>query len=592
LARGKARTTSDFLSRYVQAERYLLRPVPAQGRPGILEATSPNGDAVLIRIWPRRTAEDEDLQDIWRHELRQLHRLSGYPGSQQLIARVVDAGSDKNGFYIVLDAGQRRPLEVILERGRAATEWLRSLALPTNRFRLWHNLKRVARGLEILHNEGLVHRNLDGWAVLTSAGNDPDFQLTGFEWSLRLMATSDTPKHARGPSIPSVSFAADWAGFARLAARVFNITPARLDDERIPDYEVHESASAMEVRLLRDLLLPNELPRLDGELVSNRIDQVLGALDVSRTSSDDGRYHLILRLGRDSELSTAVRERSSFAIEIEDIDIQLDWIAGDLGDVVTLFSVGEDANAMLFARGRELVYRLKQYRGNNADPTWDFAFCESADNAASWTRATSAQYELPLSTISLLPHFQARETYTRMRGRLASWEKHLRHLDEARPTKPSRGAILHRAFTLLHGLELALAAATAFSVTVHRQGTSSEVVELTFRPNIEREELSKALGLNPPLQRLKEGLDLEELGEGEGWTLTEIAHLGQSHVGDVELTYEGMHHRNDELRFRFRASAQNPVTISEGFLVPIRVAWRLRAVSPAHARYTAASRPH
>jgi hypothetical protein len=79
---------------------------------------------------------------------------------------------------------------------------------------------------------------------------------TGFEWSLRLTSTSDAPHRSRAPQVPSTSFVADWAPFARLAARLFNITPARLSDIELPDYNVHENASAAEIRLLRDLLLP------------------------------------------------------------------------------------------------------------------------------------------------------------------------------------------------------------------------------------------------------------------------------------------------------------------------------------------------
>src|SRR5690349_11525102 len=106
MATKRSKKRGDFLERYQTEDRLLLGGKSAEGRPAMLEAISPNGDPVLIRIWARRTKEDEDLVDIWRHELRQLYRLSGYPGAQQYFARVVDAGLDPKGFYIVLDASQ------------------------------------------------------------------------------------------------------------------------------------------------------------------------------------------------------------------------------------------------------------------------------------------------------------------------------------------------------------------------------------------------------------------------------------------------------------------------------------------------------
>ena len=560
----KKASQASFLEAYSPAESYLLKPAIAAGRPGLIEGVSPAGDPVLIRVWPRRTTEDQDLFDIWRHELRQLHRLGGYPGAQRFIAKISDAGSDTKGFYIVLDTGQRRPLEVILERGRAATDWLRALGLPGNRHRLWSNLRNVACGLEILHNEGLVHRNLDGWAVLTTAGANPDFQLTGFEWSLRLRGTTDTPKPGLGPALPSVSFSADWTAFAQLAARVLNISSERLSNPSIPDYDVHESATAAEIRLLRNLALPNELPRIDGELVSTQIDRLLGALDASR-SSDDGRYHLALRLSGESDLSRAVRDASDLSIEVEDHDAQLAWIKADLGPNVALIATGDRDNLQIVARGRELVYRLRQYRGTNDEPTWQFAFCEQAEKTGSWRRPIVETTELPATAFNILPHQDARSTYQRVRGRVPSWAKLIESFQEAVKAE-TRESRLHRALALLHTVEIAFAAANTFPVNVrYPSSTSGDLLEIRFRSDRDAEEISDALDLDPPAERLKKALEDERTAEGEGWTLTEAANLGQARSGDLEVTYDGQD--SSHTVFRFRRTGHNPLLFERGYLI-------------------------
>ena len=191
-----------FLEEYRLDETYLLKPDRASGRPGISEGLAPDGEPVLVKNWPRNPKQnDEDLAEIWRHEVRQLHRLYGYPGAADLIAPLRATGSDEYGFYLVLDPGNRRPLSMIMQHA-AANHWLKQPRTARNRIRIWANLKRIALALEKLHLQGLLHRNIDAWAILTAGSEEPDFQLTGFEWSMRVAAVDDA-KDRRGRLRPA-----------------------------------------------------------------------------------------------------------------------------------------------------------------------------------------------------------------------------------------------------------------------------------------------------------------------------------------------------------------------------------------------------
>ena len=107
MASTKSRRSGAFLKDFQLAERYLARAEPAKGRPGLIEGRSADGTAVLIKIWPRKAGQaDEDLADIWRHELRQLLRLAGHPGVGNRIAALYGTGLDADGFYLILDSGQ------------------------------------------------------------------------------------------------------------------------------------------------------------------------------------------------------------------------------------------------------------------------------------------------------------------------------------------------------------------------------------------------------------------------------------------------------------------------------------------------------
>jgi hypothetical protein len=55
-------------------------PDQTHGRPGLLPARDPMGRDVLVKVWPRiEGANQDDLEQIWRSEIRQLQRLAAVP---------------------------------------------------------------------------------------------------------------------------------------------------------------------------------------------------------------------------------------------------------------------------------------------------------------------------------------------------------------------------------------------------------------------------------------------------------------------------------------------------------------------------------
>jgi serine/threonine protein kinase len=96
------------------------------------------------------------------------------------------------GFYLVLDPGQGSPLEVFL-RSTRKPDLLAQARQPRSRRVLWANARRLAQALELLHSQGAIHRNLDPWAAVTALTDEPDFRITGFEWSMRIASVDAKP---------------------------------------------------------------------------------------------------------------------------------------------------------------------------------------------------------------------------------------------------------------------------------------------------------------------------------------------------------------------------------------------------------------
>ena len=227
-----------FLSDYTTSESYLLKPDKAAGRPGLLAAHDLQGREVLIKFWPRVAAgSDSDLLHIWRSEIRQLQRLAAIPRADDLFVPMLASGEDEEAFYLVLDPGQGSPLECFRAAGTPRTV-LAQPRLPQNRRLIWSNALRLAQALDLLHAQEVIHRNLDPWAIITSLGDQADFKLTGFEWSMRIASldTGGLGKPAAG--MLAASFGHDWRNLGLLIADLLGAPAERVADLRLPPTEI------------------------------------------------------------------------------------------------------------------------------------------------------------------------------------------------------------------------------------------------------------------------------------------------------------------------------------------------------------------
>src|SRR5690349_7264227 len=108
MAKSRTRKRGGFLDTFRLEERFLRKYDRKVGQSGLLAGFDDMGDPVLVKVWNRQTDDTEnDLEEIWHHEVRQLHRLGGYPDPGETIAPLSQAQSDRKGFYLVLRPGQR-----------------------------------------------------------------------------------------------------------------------------------------------------------------------------------------------------------------------------------------------------------------------------------------------------------------------------------------------------------------------------------------------------------------------------------------------------------------------------------------------------
>ena len=546
----RRKKSSSFLTGYTEDHGYLLKPDSSTGRAGMFLATSPDGDPVLVKFWPKK-ASASDIEEIWRYELRQLHRLAGYPGAGNFIAELYNAGFDDDGFYLVLAPGQRQPLAATLERASAG-HWMKLPRQQTNRILMWRNLSRIAHGIGLLHAQGMLHRNIDTWAVLTAGGDHPDFQLTGFEFSMRLVTAQDTSQNSRTnrrkQAVPFDSFSRDWSMFGTLAAGLLGADPERLDNLSVPLGDVASHLTIDETDLLRKLVRAEHQTRLDGEEVERWISETLDKL-VANAADKEAQFYLVFALGQTSTLSALIREKSLQEIEIDDIAGQLSFIEDDLSQVPLAIKIksAEDRDGQRLAlRGQHLTYYLREYRPRNSQlTTWEFAYCENARGIAPAATDIITQMAIDAASLAVMSVQDAGTRYPRLRGKLRSWKEMQDRLRAEAPTLTTLDKV-HRALVLTQFLEALYAAADAFPVEVISPPTDCQldVVEdgdyllfLQARRDEERETLSRHLNLKPPGPRLRETL-IGDRAESEEWTLTESESLGERQPEDTVWRFQ------------------------------------------------------
>jgi hypothetical protein len=478
--------------------------------------------------------DDRELEEVWRHEIRQLHRLVSYPGASSRLAVLQDSAEVDDGFHLLLANDHRLPMQRWLDDPRGG-DWYRTPRTPRNRVRLWSEIARIAEGLEILHAQGLLHRNIDTWSVLTSVGDEPDFLLTGFEWSIRLTSAAAGRQRRRGGSTARTtrySFYEDWRAVAVLACRLMNFpSRGKADETYFPDVERDaEFLLAAERDLLILLLTSDPLSRIDATIVLQKISTILEGLRAQLTG---GRPRLVLALGLgpESNLSTALFRASGGLVEPDEEDEQILFVKQDLGEDPRLVRLkeGEDDRAARYVlRGSRLTYWLQPFvpPGGGA-PTWAVARCygaEAREPAHARIDRSAMLGALPFDIVSIR---EAAQGAARLIGTTTRWD----NVIGAPPPDPLATALQDNTYgelVLFQVAEMLMEAADIWPVTVvkERQSGGSVLLDVTIRRDHMLESLSTALDLLPPGPRLRRLMESDQLGvEGE-WRLTEEPVLG------------------------------------------------------------------
>ncbi|OUM09390.1 hypothetical protein BW686_01470 [Pseudomonas syringae] len=592
-------------SGYEIYDSFLFEAEPNSGQPNLISAEK-NGEPYLIKYWPRTPdVNDDDLEDIWLHELRQLHRLKGYPGVGDYVSSLVDSGKGVNGFYLVLDTQGRLPLSNILERTavlKLKPHWLKRLRTPDMRIVFWENILRVVKAIELLHAQGLLHRHLDSNSLLSqSESNDNliDFQLTGFEWSIRVPTLTTAPIGISVDNNSSTiySFATDWADLGMLIANLLNLAIDKVQDLSGSVGDLVESTGLMlsEIGMIRALvgIMPmqanNPHSALNGDLIERTTKAIIESLK-NITNKKPQVYDLAININPDAKSIRApfpifflvqqkYKEKHGVTISNDQTDEVKKFIYQDLSDNPTLlFSTTQNkAEKRLLIKGKQLIYQVESFLVNpkTQEYTWEIGTCQKGYlEPAHWMYQEKTTIDLRSEQIKLYTVPEARHLYRTAPGDLSqtTWNTVYAKFDEDTDSKTPEQRSLIQGLAACHLTEISYARAEIFPVEILEKVMVEDgtwKIKFASIRSPDAEALSHSMGLEAPAARLEKKLIKNE-GEFETitWSLVGNSFLAKEDENETVITFQEYETTvEDQLIYVFN-SRTAPANFKQYFIAP------------------------
>jgi DNA polymerase alpha-associated DNA helicase A len=273
-----------------------------------------DGEHYLLRLFKKTgTPLDEDLKRLITRGLRRVRRVLSSRRARQLLVEVLEIVEDQDEIGILMvDPGS--PICGSSHRIRAREG---RLLTTTGRKSFWRNILRVAEGLALCHDAGIVHGAVSEHAIFSHSDEKEDFRLGGFEACVHI-ADGDMggAGHLLRPS-GSVSFRQDWSDLGRAACSILGLT----DDGGGP------SLLSIERRMLNRLADPPRYQLFDGSIVLSELAEVVADLDRSGSSAEG---ELILYPSPQVTQSD-LPSLTSGTIQADDRDAVLRFVEEDLG---------------------------------------------------------------------------------------------------------------------------------------------------------------------------------------------------------------------------------------------------------------------
>ncbi|MDQ1835480.1 AAA domain-containing protein [Massilia scottii] len=493
----------------------------------------------VLKLWTKTGSQfDNDLRELWRHEIRQAQRVMAYDGAKGIIVDVLEFVEDEARFGVVLERSGL-PLDAIVARA-PRQHWLRNTGSPSPRTLLWQNISRVAAALGIIHSQGLVHGKISEHSIFTDGSDEPDFQVGGLEWSLWLGAES---AERRGPDIERIdsskrsevySFAADWRALGQVVARLLNVTFSAAGEVNAANgFNVILTVS--ERTLLKRLIAPSRIDVLDSAAIARAIDDII--TDVARSASIRSGVFIVLFTPR-SNLADSVYMLSEGTIAIDELKRQLDWVRADLdcGATLCVPRKFDPKTGRMQIITSTMIYRLRAFRDEGA-ATWAIAICDEALVRKELIGLDNADEHALVQPVEVVGTERfAKELRSRLGPDVLDWSSFAKSYEAEQLTEHT---LIKTALLLVQVIEAIVKALEIYPIEVvetTRQKSRRYAVIRATRNSV-RDRLALKIGLGDVTDSLRRAFEEERTGSETKWRISQSATLGEGRTRDIPVLF-------------------------------------------------------
>jgi DNA polymerase alpha-associated DNA helicase A len=271
-----------------------------------------DGEEYLLRLFRKTgTALDEDLKRLVTRGLRRVRRVLTSRRARQLLVEVLETVEDQDDLGILMvDPGSP-----ICGSSHRVRDRENRLLTTTGRKVFWRNIVRIAEGLALCHDAGIVHGAVSEHAIFSHSDEKEDFRLGGYEACVHI-ADMGGAGHLLWPS-GTGSFRQDWSDLGQAASRILGVT----EDGGGPPL------LAIERRMLNRLSNPPHYQLFDGGIVLGELTELVADLERSGSSAEGE-----LVLYPSSQVTRSdFPALTSGTIQADDKDAILRFVEEDLG---------------------------------------------------------------------------------------------------------------------------------------------------------------------------------------------------------------------------------------------------------------------
>lgn len=357
--------STDVIPQYTEEANYTLD----------IQFYDEEDECYKVKIWTPNVSNSHDfVKALWLNEARQLNKLKTVNNASKYIEIIHDYFVKDGSFFLVYKSNRSyKSLQEVIKTSvrlsflNSNKHWLHkdNLSKPVNRVYFWKNISRLVNGLEILHNHGIIHRNINMHSIIYDGSddyeNDEKFILAGFEKSLDF----NKPKWVEIDEDKNVIYTThqDWRDLSNFILEILGIEDIQLSTSKLSSKEkkvIRELQKGVSQREVHKGVLSVSSLKL---LIENCIDSHSVIVE-----KRDSPLHVSIAKSSTEKVFESVRDLLSIPrasieeiknILEEDLDIYPFNIYNN-----TRNNSGSNRIVYLL-QGRQFTYRIREFKDDN-----------------------------------------------------------------------------------------------------------------------------------------------------------------------------------------------------------------------------------